>query len=460
MAADVVDDMRSTASVGADGMATHVAGPAGNAADSAEAFEGIDTTLLLATAAVVIVILLLTYRSPVLWLLPVISAATALFSAEAVIYALARYADLTVNAQSAGILTVLVFGAGTDYALLLVARYREELRRHNDRHEAMAVALHRAGPAIIASAGTVVLGMLCLVIAEMNSTRGLGPVAAIGVAVGLLAMVTLLPALLVIVGRWIFWPVRPQHGTAEPTTTGGWARTATVIARRPRLVWVGTALVLGAMSLGILGLDAKGLTTAESFRGTPDSVTGEDVLAEHFASDAGSPVQIISTATAVEAVRDAAIGIEGVADLQDPVVQGEFAYLEASLSDPPDSGAAYATIERLRATVHAHPGHQEDVVVDAEGDEEHEYEKRQGAVSGVDTEDVLEHPGADTERGAEGQHHGGDEQERRDNGAQQQCEHNEDDREDQRNHQVVVRSGGLLDVEIDCCVAADERIRP
>ena len=132
----------------------------------------------------VIVILLFTYRSPILWLLPVVSAGAALLVAQAVIYFLAKNFDLTVNGQSQGILTVLVFGAGTDYALLLVARYREELRRHEDRHEAMAFALHRAAPAIIASASTVILGMLCLLLAEMNSTAGLGPVSAIGIAVG------------------------------------------------------------------------------------------------------------------------------------------------------------------------------------------------------------------------------------------------------------------------------------
>ena len=356
LAADVVEGMRETASAGANGMATHITGPAGNAADSAEAFAGIDTTLLLATVVVVVFILLVTYRSPVLWLLPVLSAGTALMSAQAVIYLLAVNTGLTVNAQSAGILTVLVFGAGTDYALLLVARYREELRRHSDRHEAMAVALHRAGPAIIASAGTVVLGMLCLVVAEMNSTQGLGPVAAIGVAVGLLAMLTLLPALLVAVGRWIFWPVRPQYGSPEPTASGGWARTGAAIARRPRVVWVGTALVLALMSLGVLGLDANGLTTAQSFRGTPDSVRGERVLAEHFQADSGSPVQIISRASDAQAVRAAAAGTPGVTEVQQPVVRGGSAFIEASLTDPAISDAAFTTIERLRDSVHAVPG--------------------------------------------------------------------------------------------------------
>src|SRR5229473_1862634 len=160
------------------------------AADSGKAFKGIDSTLLYATLTVVIVLLLITYRSAVRWLLPVISAGVALTSAEALIYLLAAHAGLTVNGQSAGILYVLVFGAGTDYALLLTARYREELRRHEDRHEAMAVALRRAGPAVIASAGTVIVSLLALVIAELNSTKGLGPVLAIGVAVALLAMMT------------------------------------------------------------------------------------------------------------------------------------------------------------------------------------------------------------------------------------------------------------------------------
>ena len=185
--------LRDIAQANADGLATHIAGPLGSAADSANSFKGIDGTLLAATLVVVIVLLLITYRSPVLWLLPVISAGVALVSAEALIYLLAAHAGLTVNAQSAGILYVLVFGAGTDYALLLTARYREELRRHEDRHEAMALALRRAGPAIIASAGTVILSLLTLSVAELNSTKSLGPVLAIGVGVALVSMMTLLP---------------------------------------------------------------------------------------------------------------------------------------------------------------------------------------------------------------------------------------------------------------------------
>ncbi len=215
---DVVDDLKAVTGTGDAGLSIQFAGPAAIAADSAEAFEGIDGTLLYTTLAIVTIILLITYRSPVLWLLPIIAAGVALTTSQAVIYLLAKHADLVVNAQSAGILTVLVFGAGTDYALLLVARYREELRRHEDRHEAMALALHRAGPAIIASAATVAVGMSCLTLAEVNSTSGLGPVSAIGIVVGLLAMITLLPALLVVFGRWLFWPVRPTQGSAEQTS--------------------------------------------------------------------------------------------------------------------------------------------------------------------------------------------------------------------------------------------------
>src|SRR4051794_36839275 len=171
------DTLRSLTKI--PGVEVRIAGQGGQGADSADAFAGIDGTLLFATLGVVILILLFTYRSPLLWTLPIFCAVVALMSSEALIYFLAKYAGLTVNGQSQGILTVLVVGAGTDYALLLVARYREELRRHEDRHEAMAFALHRASPAILASAATVAVGMLCLTLAEMNSTAGLGPVLAI-----------------------------------------------------------------------------------------------------------------------------------------------------------------------------------------------------------------------------------------------------------------------------------------
>ncbi len=355
-AGPAADSLRAIAQANADGLTIHIAGPLGYAADSGKAFKGISGTLLYSALAVVIIILLITYRSPTLWLLPVISAGVALITAQAVIYLLAVHAGLTVNAQSAGILDVLVFGAGTDYALLLTARYREELRRHEDRHEAMAVALHRAGPAVFASAGTVILGLLTLTLAELNSTKSMGPVLAIGVGVALLAMMTLLPALLVICGRWVFWPVKPTFGSPEPTARGMWARTGRRIAVRPRVVWITTALILGVMALGLIGLKASGLTNAESFRGHPDSVAGQTVLDQHFPAGAGQPVQVYGNAAAGAELAAALRTVPGITNVTSPLIQGEHAYLEATLTPPPDSQAAYATIDRVRAAVHAVPG--------------------------------------------------------------------------------------------------------
>jgi RND superfamily putative drug exporter len=353
-AGDLADRMRQDATTGANGMDVHIAGPLGSAADSSKAFEGIDSTLLIATVGVVVVILLFTYRSPILWLLPVLSAGVALTVAQAVIYLLAKHAGLTVNAQSAGILTVLVFGAGTDYALLLVARYREELRRHQNRHEAMAVALHRAGPAIIASAATVAIGMFCLMLAKTNSTKGLGPVAAIGILVGLAVMLTMLPALLVTVGRWVFWPVRPRYGSVDHTATGLWARVGGRIARAPRTTWIATTLVLAAMAVGLVQLHATGLTNKESFRGNPDSIVGEDVLARHFPAGAGNPVVVVSNADQGSQVREAFASTDGIdsASVLQPVVKGGHAYMEGTLTAQPDSQAAYDTVDRVRDRVH------------------------------------------------------------------------------------------------------------
>jgi len=347
--APLVDEMRAEARNGPDGLAVYVTGPAGNAADSSEAFEGIDGALLYSALGVVIVILLFTYRSPVLWMLPIFSAVVALFCAQALIYLLARHADLTVNAQSASILTVLVVGAGTDYALLLVARYREELRLHADRHEAMTEAVHRAGPAVLASGSTVILGMLCLLVADMNSTAGLGPVAAIGVAVTLAVLMTLLPALLVICGRWVFWPVRPAFGSVEPTATGVWARVGSRIRPRPRVVWIGTTAALLVAALGLFTLNAKGLSQAESFRGTPESIVGDEVANRHFPGSAGNPVYVLTTASTADEVAAAVASNDGIDATEEPLVSGDEALIQATLADPADSQAGYDTVSALRS---------------------------------------------------------------------------------------------------------------
>ena len=255
-ASTAVDAIRAIAESNANGLVIHITGPLGVAADNNNVFKGISGTLLYSAVAVVILILLITYRSPVLWLLPVLSSGVALIVAQAVVYLLAAHAGLVVNAQSAGILEVLVFGASTDYALLIVARYREELRRHDRRHAAMAEALRRAGPAIIASAVTVDRGAADAARRRAELHQGPRAGAGVGVAVGLVVMLTLLPALLVIFPRGVFWPYRPSYGSAEPTTRGLWARVGWSIAARPRLTWITTALLLGVLALGLTGLNA------------------------------------------------------------------------------------------------------------------------------------------------------------------------------------------------------------
>ncbi|MQY29487.1 MMPL family transporter [Nocardia aurantia] len=329
-------------------------GPAGYGAEFSAAFKGIDGTLLYATAAVVIVILLLTY-GPMLWILPLIAAGGALSVAMSAVYS-ATGMGLTVTAQSAGILTILVFGAGTDYALLLIARYREELRRHEDKHEAMAVALHRAGPAILASGTTVIIAMLVLLVAELNSTKGVGPVCAIGVAVALLAMLTLLPALMVIPGRWIFWPRHPNFGTADHTATGIWSRMGDFIAGRPRAVWIGTGAALLALSFGVTGLHNTGIANQDAFTKTTDAVRGNEALARHFDLGTGSPVIVIAKTARLQEVSSAIAATPGVTAPSAAHTSGDLMQIQATLTDAPDSPAAGATIDRLRTTLHTIEG--------------------------------------------------------------------------------------------------------
>ena len=356
-----VDEARDLVQRGPPGLSAHVTGPAGGAADQIKVFDTIDGFLLMAAGSVVIVLLLIIYRSPMLWFVPVLSALFALGLAQAFVYLLAKYGDLTVNGQSAGILTVLVFGVATDYALLLVARYREELHRHKDRHEAMAYALHRAAPAIIASAATVAAGLLCLMLAEMNSTAGMGPVAAAGILTALAAMTTLLPALLVICGRWLFWPLIPRYDAkylrpeAYDAEHGIWSRVAAFVSRRPRALWAATMLGLVVLSLGLGSLKADGLTEAGMFTGRPDSVKGMEAVARHFPAGSGSPAVVIGSASASDEIAAAVRGTPGVAEVGPPATADGLVKYEATLKDPADSAAARTTVDRLRDAVHDVP---------------------------------------------------------------------------------------------------------
>ncbi|MEU1427412.1 MMPL family transporter [Nocardia sp. NPDC005746] len=353
---DALPTVRSIRDIVSDaGMSVHVTGPAGYGADSADAFSAVNSTLLYVTIAIVMAILLVTYRSPVLWLLPLICVGVALTVAQGLIYLLAAHAGLTVNSDTEFLLTVLVFGAGTDYALLLTARYREELRRTENRHMAMATAIRRAGPAIAASAITVALSLLCLVVADLNSTKSLGPVMAMGVLVSFAVLTTLYPALLVLCGRWIFWPAAPRFGDPEPAGSRRGNRLERLITSRPRRVWQVTAVTLAFLSLGLFGLHASGLRAQDTFRNRPDAVVGEQVLLEHFPGGSGDPVQIIGPASDADRLRDLASGVPGVVSVSTPVRADGLAYLEVTTADVTGSDAAFATVERLRSVVHSLP---------------------------------------------------------------------------------------------------------
>jgi RND superfamily putative drug exporter len=350
---DIVDDIKKNAK-STDTLAVHFAGPAALGADQAKAFGGIDGVLLFSAVIIVFVILLITYRSLQLAILFLLCGVGSVGAAEGAVYLLAKHAGLTVNGQSAGILSVLVLGAGVDYALLLVARYREELHNYADRHEAMAHALHRAAPAVLASGVTVIIGLLCLTFAHMNSTAGLGPVGAAGIACALFVMMILLPALLVIVGRWIFWPFVPRFGEPVKSETGLWSRAGTRIAKAPRMVWVVTTLVLVGLSLGITQLDAHGLSNEDSFTTSQPSVAAEKLAAKHFPAGAGSPVSVVAKSAKADEVKSAFAQIKGIdgSTVQQLGDKGGTAYFEATLTSPADSKAAFTTIDRARTELH------------------------------------------------------------------------------------------------------------
>jgi len=293
---DAVQEIRDRVSGERDGLTVKVTGAAGYSLDAIKVFGNINGTLLLTTAGIVLVLLVAIYRSPIFWAIPFFTVLLAEVASRGCGYLLAE-AGVTINGQSGGILPVLVFGAGTDYALLLVSRYREELRRHEDKHDAMRVALRGAGPAILASGLTVIAALLTLTLAEVNASAGLGPVGAMGVGLAMIAMLTMLPALLVIFGRRAFWspfldtiPHVGQQGTDE--THGFWRRVGDRIARAPRAVWVTGTLLLALLAANNLNIDT-GLTSGNSFRGEVEAVQGAEILARSFPAGASAPTTVI-----------------------------------------------------------------------------------------------------------------------------------------------------------------------
>jgi RND superfamily putative drug exporter len=357
----IVEDVTEAARV--QGLPTYVTGPGGQFADFAAVFEGIDGTLLLTTVGVVLVILLLIYRSPVF--VPVlVCAGLALTLAQAAVYLLAKGGVLTVDGQSQGILSVLVLGASTDYALLLISRFKEELHRVDSWSTAMGIALRGTFPAVLASGATVVLGLLCLLLSDLNSNKSLGPVGAIGIACSVLAMTTFLPAVLLVAGRYWFWPFVPRHDDVVDHDHGLWGRVARVVGARARLVGALTVLALVVAALFAPTLDTEGLTTAEQFTTEVDSVQGQEVLGRHYPAGTGVPASVIGDADRADDLLRVVRGVEGVAAAElvtaappgsapggPPAVVDGKVQVQAVLAVPSDTPEAERTLLRLRAAV-------------------------------------------------------------------------------------------------------------
>ncbi|MEY4197814.1 MAG: hypothetical protein RLZZ477_399, partial [Actinomycetota bacterium] len=272
---------------------SHVTGPGGIFADLFGAFGSIDTKLLQTTLIVVAIILIVVYRSPILWIIPLFTAGTALGLATMVVYYLAKADVIDLNGQTQGILDVLVLGAATDYALLLISRYREELHHHESRYESMKIALRGVVEPIVASGSTVIAGLMVLLLSDLSSNRGLGPVGSIGIASAMLAALTLLPALLIVFGRWIFWPKVPRFDDQDEKLSGVWAKVGSFVDRKPRAIWVTTALVLIVFAGFSTTLKSDGLAQTDAFTTRTDSVIGLEKLGEHFPSGEGTPVEIV-----------------------------------------------------------------------------------------------------------------------------------------------------------------------
>ncbi|WP_372734698.1 MMPL family transporter [Nocardioides sp.] len=346
--ADLVDELREDLRAAAPGgVLTQVTGPAAVQADLSAVFDGANTRLLAATALVVAILLIITYRSPVLWLVPL----TVIGIADrfAAVLATQSLGALGVawDASTIGILSVLVFGAGTDYSLLLISRYRDELKVHASRHAAMAVAVRRTGEAILASATTVVLGLLTLLLSLVPTTRGLGLACAIGVVVAAGAAIVVLPAALVLMGRWVFWPRVPHVGDPALVDTNSlWRRVGNRVAQRPVNFVAGALLLLAIMSVGLFRLD-QGLSQSDQFLEKPEAISAAERLSESFPAGLTDPTQVLTRADA-DAVLEVVQGTAGVSNANISVQADGITRIDAILDADPGTRQAEQTTLTLR----------------------------------------------------------------------------------------------------------------
>ena len=346
-----VDDIRATVAAGPAnplpaGLSAQVTGGPAFSRDISAAFDGADVTLLLVT-----------YRSPILWFVPLVVIGTGDQVVAKLLPWVARLVGERTDAAVSGIVSVLVFGAGTDYALLLISRYREELRRRPNRREAMARALRGAAPAVLGSAATVILALLTLLAAVLTSNRTLGVSAALGVGVALLFGLVVLPAVLASLPRGVFWPFVPKTGSAEPSDTGLWARIATGVGRRPAAVLTVAVLILGGLAAGLLTTKI-GLSQTEQFRTKVESVTAQEALARHFPAGTSQPVTVVSTSAAAADVTAAVKSVDAVAEVGKPEISDDGTLAQVTVELTAGSGTAQAddAVGDLRTALAAVPG--------------------------------------------------------------------------------------------------------
>ena len=346
----------------ANGLTHYVTGPGGLLGDLFGAFGTLDSSLLLTTLGVVALILIFVYRSPILWIIPLISALFALSTAGGIVYLLAKRDIIDVDGQSQGILSVLVIGAATDYALLLIARYREELHLYESRFDAMKAAYKGVWEPILASGSTVAISLLILLFSQLTNTAGLGPIGAIGIVCSMITILTLLPALLLVFGRWIFWPRRPLFDGDDHVMSGMWSKVGNTIGKNPRKAWVISGSVLLIFAFASTTLKADGIGTVDTFTGKPESVVGQKLLENHFPGGQGDPTQIVVSEDKLDelAMRlSSAPGVTNVAPQMDPAnpssvhVVGGKAILNVTLDKAPDSVEAGNDIPKIRQIAHA-----------------------------------------------------------------------------------------------------------
>ncbi len=346
--AERADEIRAIASDGLpDGIEVWFTGAEGFLVDISAVFEGANFVLLGVTALVVAALLIVTYRSPILWIVPLAVVGVADFIAGIAARLVADAAGITLDGSVTGILSVLVFGAGTNYALLLIARYRDELRLHADRREAMAIALRGAGPAIIASGSTVALALATLLFGELSGNRSLGLAGAVGIVVAMAYALLVLPAALVVFGRWLFWPLVPRYGTPDTISRSPWGKLGRAVSKRPIIVAIAGFAVLGAFASGLTTLNV-GLSQNDRFIVKPEAVLGQERLAEAFSAGSTAPAAVIVPADDAAEVSDGLADVDGVVEVRPGPADDEIAQLDIVLDADPESQEAFAIIADVR----------------------------------------------------------------------------------------------------------------